>query len=183
MINSLEYPKYPIYISCFRFVEEAEENYVLTKNELNLGLKLGERLNAVVFHSMFKHELTNNEKMKFLLNNVRKLNQKYKITDFIESAVIFERYDTWLLRFFCHSTFKIEGKNNNWYLDSFKEYVSRKENENEHAKYNEGYDDLHPKYQLMGAEDKWRWRGEREGDSAPCECSACLDSDLIFINH
>jgi hypothetical protein len=36
---------------------------------------------------------------------------------------------------------------------------------------------------LMGAEDHWRWRGEREGDPPPCRCEGCKKCGFIRINH
>lgn len=36
---------------------------------------------------------------------------------------------------------------------------------------------------LMGAEDRWRWRGEEEGSVPPCRCKGCTDHNRVRIIH
>lgn len=87
-------------------------------------------------------------------------------------------YETWNLTWFSHETFDV-GQSNEEALASFERYVMR----------HEGYQkDIQPgQISLMGAEDRWRWRGAdtKEGSTtpAPCRCEGCKKAGMIRINH
>jgi hypothetical protein len=36
---------------------------------------------------------------------------------------------------------------------------------------------------LMKAEDRWRWRGKKPGDPAPCRCDGLQKCGFFRINH
>lgn len=79
---------------------------------------------------------------------------------------------------------------------SFREFVDRKQVENERARGNaenwrDGY--FTEPYCLMGAEDQWRWCSRPEGtsmigsgekqDAVPCRCSGCKQNGVVRIDH
>ncbi len=80
-------------------------------------------------------------------------------------------FDTWVLQWFNHYTLDV-GQTDADVLKSFEEFVRRHERANA---INGGV--------LMGANDRWRWRGADHGDPAPCRCQGCKDSGVIRINH
>ena len=75
--------------------------------------------------------------------------------------------ETWVLTWFCHHTIDV-GQDDLAVLASFERFVNRS--------WVAGK-------QLMGADDRYRWRGENEGDPAPCRCDGCRKHGLIRINH
>jgi len=171
-----EYPKYPIYKVSFGWVEETTENKLIPY-EKEIGLKKGEAISSHIYEIIQKEEMTTEEIKVFISERISSYSKKNEIMRFIETSIKLNRYESWVCDSFCHKTFKIEGKDDKWYLDSFSDYVERKEVKNKKAlieRYNEGCKCLVPipKYQLMGAEDRWRW-----------QCKNCLDSDYIYINH
>ncbi|MHA1988706.1 MAG: hypothetical protein ACW98D_18940 [Promethearchaeota archaeon] len=172
------YPKYPIYKVSFGWVEETTENKKLTPYEKKLGLKKVEIDNGCVYEIIKKQEMTTEEIKDFMSERISSYSKENNyVIRFIETSIKLNRYESWVCDSFCHKTFKIEGKDDKWYLDSFSDYVERKEVENEKAlikQYNEGCKCFIPipKYQLMGAEDRWRW-----------QCKNCLDSEYFYINH
>jgi len=184
----VEYPKYPIYTVSFGWIEETTENKKLTAYEKEIGLKIGETISRRIYEIIKKEEMTTEEIEDFISKRISSYSKENNyVIRFIETSIKLNRYESWVCARFCHKTFKIEGKDDQWYLDSFENYVARKEAENEKALI-EGYDDRKwdglpyiPK--LMGADQRWRWRGENEGDPAPCKCKHCLDSDYVYINH
>lgn len=77
---------------------------------------------------------------------------------------------TWALTWFGHMTFRCpEIPDAGAALASFEKYVRSAEHD--------------PEICLMGAEDRWRWRGENPGDPAPCECRSCVDLGIWRIDH
>lgn len=99
--------------------------------------------------------------------------------------VKFERREAWCLEWFCHSTFDV-GQSDEEALASFERFVQRMEDLNQQA-VRQGGDPWLPAYVLMGAEDRWRWSGERHDDRddepPPCRCNGCKKLGLIRINH
>jgi hypothetical protein len=87
-------------------------------------------------------------------------------------------FETWCLLWFNHETFDV-GQSDEEALASFERYVSR------HEDHQRG---IQPgQICLMGAEDRWRWRGADEDGAghtpAPCRCEGCKESGMIRINH
>lgn len=94
---------------------------------------------------------------------------------------------TWVCSWFAHWTFRCdEIPDAGAALASFQDYVWEIEREfppelaSVEAVSKPGY------VCLMGAEDRWRWRGaEDDGGSreAPCDCKHCEEAGLWQINH
>jgi hypothetical protein len=85
-------------------------------------------------------------------------------------------YETWCLTWFQHHTFD-DGRSDDEFLRSFERYVQRHEQ-------NQDYNN--PDYIcLMGAEDRWRWKGDStiEGSKPPCRCSYCQEQGVVRIGH
>ena len=82
------------------------------------------------------------------------------------------RYETWSLTWFSHWTFD-DGRSDEEYLASFARFVSRMEDRDD--------------YCLMGAEDRWRWKGRTDDGKGetdpPCRCKHCKVKGLIKIDH
>jgi len=180
----VEYPKYPIYKVIFRWVQKSKANKDLTPYQKKLCLKKGEIDNDYSYEIIKKQVMTAEEINDFMSERILKYSKEHKIIRFIESSIKLIGYESWVCDYFCHKTFKVEGRDDQWYLDNFEDFVSRKESEFE-KKLFEGYDSLIPSTisELMGADERWRWRGENEGDEPPCKCKHCLDSEYVYINH
>lgn len=93
----------------------------------------------------------------------------------VASSSILEGYDSWKLTWFSHMTYDL-GQSDEEVLRSFEDFVSRNE-------YHGPDMDLKASRCLMGAEDRWRWRGEKDDSPAPCRCEGCKNHELIRINH
>ena len=98
-------------------------------------------------------------------------------------------YETWVCSWFQHETFD-KGQTDKEALWSFEKYVRR------HESYQDidfvcslSKEDSKTYVSLMGAEDRWRWRGsnteqDKEGNSpAPCRCAKCKSAGKIRIDH
>lgn len=90
----------------------------------------------------------------------------------VEIDINFVRYETWCLEWFCHFTFD-DGRSDEEYLQSFRYFVNRMKRVDDHC--------------LMGAEDRWRWKGttdDGEGETPPpCRCGGCKKAGVVRINH
>lgn len=89
--------------------------------------------------------------------------------------------EEWVLTWFCHQTFDV-GQTDQEALDSFQAFLDRKGvRPSEYGFHRDG------EYCAMGAEDRWRWSGERDNDAyktpPPCRCDGCKKSGMIRINH
>lgn len=91
-----------------------------------------------------------------------------------EISVKFLRYETWCLEWFNHWTVD-DSRSDEEYLASFTRFVMRME------RLPEG------EYCLMGAEDRWRWRGTTDDGKGktnpPCRCEGCKKAGVVRINH
>ena len=100
------------------------------------------------------------------------------------SAPIFKveltHHESWCLGWFTHWTFD-EGQTDEEARDSFERFVRRMEQKNRReATVVDGL--LREPYCLMGAEDRWRWKGD--GDSPPpCRCEHCKKQGVLRIGH
>jgi len=99
-----------------------------------------------------------------------------------EFTVKFIREETWCQGWFSHWTWDT-GQSDNEVLNSFEDFVLRMEVLNRR----EGHYDPNmglwmDKYVLMGAEDRWRWKG-RDGSDPPCRCAGCKEQGIIKIDH
>lgn len=85
--------------------------------------------------------------------------------------------DTWVEGWFSHWTYRM-GRTDEEILSSFDNYVTRIEAANWRAKHRGEQERC-----LMGAEDRWRWRGSKEGSPAPCRCEHCEKGGIARIDH
>lgn len=85
------------------------------------------------------------------------------------------KYETWILDWFSHFTFRV-GRSDAELLASFQRYVSRIMSGPEDYDVRKG--------KLMGAEDRYRWRGDARKDTdPPCGCEHCLKAGIARIDH
>ena len=92
------------------------------------------------------------------------------------------RHEHWCLTWFQHWTWR-DGRSDKEILDSFQEYVFRIEDLNRERPQNE-------QICLMGAEDRWRWKGSKTGGNGPeddtdppCNCKHCKEQGVVRIGH
>jgi hypothetical protein len=179
---------YPIYSINARWSQEGDQStYSPAWYE---GLPEGRIWNGTGFKKMFKEEQTEESLNKFLNDWW----EKY-IKDEIDSMQIvnlvlekleitFYENETWFLTWFSHETFD-NGQTDEEALQSFKKYVTRKEELNYKSQQEKGEDVCC----LMGAEDRWRWRGAdangeySEDSPAPCRCKFCKEQGVLRIAH
>lgn len=104
-------------------------------------------------------------------------------------------FETWRLTWFSHVTFDV-GQTDEEALRSFQRYVNR------HRPYQRrepgerptidhpDVDRPIPAQTLMGAEDRWRWKGSEDGSTnyesrtdPPCRCEYCQEQEVIRVGH
>lgn len=89
---------------------------------------------------------------------------------------------------FGHAT-RPEGRDDSTIMAHFNEYVDWVEALNEKEPHRNIGTEEKPVWHrtdricLMGAEDRWRWRGETDDDPPPCRCKGCTASGLVRIRH
>ena len=190
---------YPIYDIKVKWTEDGD-CHCKGKGCVNCkDLPKGKRANATSSHKIYKEEKSIEE----LLSETKKWWEKFIIKkdntvnpSTPEITIEFIRFETWCLDWFCHKTFDT-GQLDAEVLNSFHKFVRRMEDlnrkEGEMVPYSDGsisyWQDA---YCLMGAEDRWRWRGiiidDGEGeydydDPPPCRCKYCKEQGVIRINH
>jgi hypothetical protein len=82
----------------------------------------------------------------------------------IDLSVQYVEHETWCQGWFSHYTYNVDLSDEEL-LDSFARFVARKRP----AVAEE-------KYCLMGAEDRWCWKG-------PCQCKHCIKRGVVSIDH
>lgn len=96
------------------------------------------------------------------------------------------RMATWHLTWFCHETHQ-KFDSDEEALRSFERYVDWAErycaSHSEVKTFKDGSHYVDKPICLMGAEDRWRWRGEGYDDPPPCKCEHCLEHGATRINH
>lgn len=90
----------------------------------------------------------------------------------------FEREATWCCQWFNHYTFNTSLTDED-ILQSFEKYVRR--HASNQVRTGEGIDEHRDRVGddyvcLMGAEDRWRWKG-------PCRCEHCQKRSIVMIDH
>ncbi len=101
-------------------------------------------------------------------------------------SVTFQRWETWCLSWFEHWTWDI-GLSESEVLASFERFVMRTEEANRReSKLVNGY--RTEPYCLMGAEDRYRWKGTTTGEpdeytDPPCRCPHCKEQGVVRIGH
>ena len=169
---------YPIYSVEIRWIQDIRFGYEPAKWQIK-DLSEGRIRNSTAFSQMFKEEQdTETLKQKIESDWIPKYFAKEEHglcivnPSDVEIDVNFERYETWCLEWFSHWTFD-DGRSDKEYLQSFRNFINRMERVED--------------YCLMGAEDKWRWKGitdDGKGETLPpCRCSGCKKQGVVRINH
>jgi len=115
------------------------------------------------------------------LNSIGKelVQELAKVRDVREDLMSFEvsspKYETWMLEWFCHATID-DGRSDQEFLRSFSRYVSR-------YAHMQDWPPSEDFVTLMGAEDYWRWSGEKGQGDPPCRCEICTEQGVVRINH
>jgi len=188
-----EHKKWPLYKAIISWIENGEHNpdYPHRNKDLPKG-----RIHNSMCPTYLLREGENIDRiMRDKWNKYRDAHpQKNPSGVHIETEYLFE--SAWALRWFSHWTWDV-GQTDEEALDSFAEYVAFVQDyNNQNRKYTEGgcgYDPIC----LMGAEDRWRWRGRVNGDKnaprdednnykqtdPPCHCDVCQAQGMITIDH
>lgn len=168
----MEHKKYPIYSFTAKWSQH-EPNHEKHKDypKWREGLPEDRIWNSTSFKKMFKTEQSE-EQLTDYINKWWDQYVDYKLKDKDVSDLTlttnYVEHETWVLGWFTHETLD-EGQSDEDALASFEDFVSRKEDNEDHV--------------LMGAEDRWRWCGENQESPAPCRCKACKEQGLIRIGH
>ena len=169
---------YPIYSVEIRWTQDIRFDYEPADWQIK-DLPKGRIHNSTTFSQMYKEEQDiETLKQKIETESVPKILAK-KEHDLpivnpsdVKIDVDFVRYETWCLEWFCHWTYD-DGRSDEEYLQSFTNFVNRMERVEE--------------YCLMGAEDRWRWKGttdDGEGETPPpCRCAGCRKAGVVRVNH
>lgn len=131
-----------------------------------------------------------------LLEHAGELMEQYRndreITKIRNLEIDYLFHETWCLSWFQHWTFDV-GQTDRQALSSFQQYVNRHRwyqdlplEETERVEEELG----HKKICLMGAEDRWRWKGSEDGSNEhaketdpPCRCEYCQEQGVLRIAH
>lgn len=99
-----------------------------------------------------------------------------------KTEVFLHTRETWYCIWFQHAQ-PDWGDSDADVLTSFQRYVDRiiRFNQRNQESYEPG-GTLYDPICLMGAEDRWRWRGEGQGDP-PCRCAGCKKFGVVRIDH
>jgi len=179
---------YPIYRFSARWSQLAGDKSYENSPDFKKGLPNGRIWNGTSWTKIYKEEQDIKELEAWLMDwwNKYLLLEKNADKDMklLYLKVKFFENETWHLTWFCHETFD-EGQTNEEVLQSFENFVRRKEELNAEKQRPHNL----PEYCLMGAEDRWRWHGsEPDGDGsshspAPCRCKYCKEQGMIRIAH
>lgn len=180
---------YPIFTFSAKFTQKALENAAdwQTKDQPE-----GRQWNGTSsFGVFYKEEVSEKTLQKDLEKWWEKIKAHYEsekgyedIQD-VELSFKYEINETWIFEWFCHCIPDV-GQSDEEVLDSFRKYIFRVEDLNEKLRREQGcshYQTPKGGICLMGAEDRWRWRGENDVRGVPCRCKGCKDSGIIRINH
>jgi hypothetical protein len=108
-----------------------------------------------------------------------------------EFEMRYSHHETWCQMWFSHYTFRDRFVDPADAVADFEEYVFRVTRNQACLPDYVSSEDIQ-KYEastgrkyicLMGAEDRWRWRGGTEDSPAPCMCQACVDNNRWVISH
>ena len=180
---------YPIHKFSIIWEEDGEHNEKYPESFMYKGMPPGRIKNSTGFSVMLETEMTKSEQKEYIekwwKNYVDKSDKNPVFGEF--TVTLF--YETWNCSWFQHETFD-KGQTDREVLQSFEKYVRR------HEAYqgidfvrNLSKEDSKTYVSLMGAEDRWRWRGsnteqDEEGNSpAPFRCAKCKSAGKIRIDH
>jgi hypothetical protein len=196
-MNNTEFKKYPIYSFSikvkdginFSLQEQWIENRNMFKHELSKE-ELDNEIKKCIEGILARKKWTIIDESKTSLGKYIEMSAKEAGLKVIDQKIGDVCYDSWVIEWFSHKTID-EGQDDKYFLDSFEEFVSRKEDEIAKSREN-------PTYCLMGAEDRWRWSGmiypenwnksqgfdkiQRDAPP-PCRCKYCKEQGVVRINH
>ena len=171
---------YPIYYIGIKYVKSGEQD-PLTPDSY-LGLPKGSTHGEIGFSMMFKKKLNPQEANNFFNEYWEKFVKANADKNPISPVFTlkFKRFDTWNGLWFTHETFDT-GQTDAEVLNSFEKYVARVMDHNHRAEHSSDLQEI----ALMGAEDRWRWKGDPtiENSTAPCRCDNCKKAGMIRISH
>ena len=172
LLSGNEYPVYPIYTIRYRWPQEGK-NCPNGTNGTSATVMLREPSPTEIAGKAMERAILLAEE-----NNVA--------CDEVDVVVEFDRWEEWCCHWFNHYTWDT-GLSDADVLLSFDRYVWRIERLNMH---NPHYTESGYKYDevcLMGAEDRWRWRGANDDNDdqtdPPCRCKHCKEQGVVRINH
>jgi len=177
---------YPIYSITIKWTQKILSGYNTAEWQTK-GLPQGRMYNSTAFSQMYKEEqdieeLKQKVECEWLPNffdvksskNVKNPHLAIIDPQDCEVTISFKRYETWCLEWFWHWTFD-DGRSDEEYIRSFEKFVRRM------GRLPEG------EYCLMGAEDRWRWKGTTDNGKGetcpPCRCGGCKKAGVVRINH
>jgi len=174
-----ESAQYPIYKVAVRWEQDGEHDP--SSPAWHGGLPAGRIWNFTRFERMYRDDPGGVKEVERVVLKewwpeyvVNKLSDKAPCNPQI--TVTGPRLESWCLSWFEHWTFDV-GQSNEQAIESFEAFVRRYERK----QGRNFFDD--PNYHcLMGAEDRWRWRGVGD-NSAPCRCDDCKAHRVIRIGH
>lgn len=172
------YQAFSIYTFNFKWVQDGKQDPNYPK--WHEGLPSGRIFNSSSYTLMFKEELTQDQ-LQFEIDKIKKSimeSEKFHNVDNLECTKTSLKYEVWAGEWFSHRTFDL-GLSDEEVLQSFEEFVQRYEHMQDHLPGNPYPENYHC---LMGAEDRWRWRGQ-DDSPAPCRCEGCTKYGVIRINH
>lgn len=160
---------YPIHRIKVRWSERYPPN---TKNMRESELPAGRFWNSISWDVIEREETDTAEQLRrdWWPGYSERLLEPADLTIKVE----FRGLDTWCSGWFSHWTFDT-GQSDQEVLDSFKEYVER-------IRYS-NLTEREISSLLMGAEDRWRWRGQDTQTDPPCRCLACKKHGVVRIDH
>ena len=182
-------PVYPIYEVQLRWENDGEHDPEYPK--WHEGLPAGRVWNGTTMTKMYRENPGANTVREWALNEWWPGYQDHegpsgKLSDKNpgepEVTVTFEGEESWCLEWFQHWTFDV-GQTDGEALSSFQRYVDRYAHMQRIWPIpTEGYKCL------MGAEERWRWKGSVDGTPendapAPCRCEHCKKHGVIRIGH
>lgn len=183
--------KYPIYQFEAYWLEKLNPSQYSNTDDLPEGYLR----NSTSFYDMFKVPKSDNALDAYLIDwwekYLRRSGKRTKVK-LLRLSHEFIFNESWCLTWFQHWTFDV-GQDNADCLASFENYVERikKYNiENDHFKTEPRFEYSKKRFiTLMGAEDRWRWRGaEPDGEpksesEPPCRCKFCKEQGVLRISH
>ncbi len=176
--------KYPIYSVTVRWSQDDIRGEYKDKPNWTKGLPEGRHWNSVHFYKMFRQDpgywWAHHLGLISFQHQLKKDSMQGVNPSYPDVVVEFSGYETWCLTWFQHETFDT-GQTDDEVLESFNRFIDRKQRQN--LRQGQELNSL-----LMGAEDRWRWKGTSDGSpdnetEPPCRCKHCKRQGLIRIGH
>lgn len=193
----MEDKKYPIYSISAKWSQDGkwDDNYP----KWHENLPEGRMWNSTSFSKMFKEEQTQEQLDAYAKDWWEKMliekntEGKFPIInpELLYLKAELKEHESWVLTWFCHETFDA-GQTDKEAIKSFEDYVQRIQMHNQEIEWQYPEDEWYKNGHtcLMGAEDRWRWKGAYEngeyGDEQapyPCRCKFCKEQGVLRIAH